>query len=222
MAIDRLYVTDDGSHTLFSSKANENYHSTFGAIQESKHIFIEAGLNSVIRKDNDKVRILEVGTGTGLNILLAYLWSLKNNISISYQGYEPFPISKDEVRQLNYPHQLLVDEHVFSLIHDNNNEVINLSDSFLIQVNNCKIEKANLEDKFFDVVFFDAFSPSAQPELWTTHIFIQIYNSLKEGGVLTTYSCKGIVKRALKQAGFRIEKLPGPPGKREFLRAWKD
>jgi len=217
----RMQITDDGSHTLFSSKVGENYHSSFGAIQESEHIFIGAGLATIIDRNRNQANILEIGTGTGLNILLAYLWAEKNSIAIKYTGYEPFPISRNEVLLLNYPEQLAVDKKQFLLIHDSIGNHVSLSDEFSLLINEASIQSSKLTPDLYDVVFFDAFSPESQPEMWITEIFRKIYFSLKKNGVLTTYSCKGIVKRSLMEAGFVIEKLPGPPGKREFLRAWK-
>ena len=221
MKKNRIQITDDGSHTLYSKDVGENYHSSFGAIQESKHIFIDAGLNITIDKKIIDVKILEVGVGTGLNVILAYLWSKDNNITTEYHGYEPYPISKEEVSLLNYSSQLQIDEKSFQLIHETSNKVVNLSEYFSLVTNEVLIQNAKLPTEFYDVVFFDAFSPTAQPELWTPKIFSKIFTSIKKDGVLTTYSCKGSVKRALKEVGFKIEKLPGPPGKREFLRAWK-
>jgi len=221
MIINRIQKTDDGSHTLYSDKIGENYHSSFGAIQESKHIFIDAGLDTIINKDIDKVRILEVGVGTGLNVLLSYLWGKINNIYIEYSGYEPYPISTNEISLLNYPAQLNVDDNIFVSIHENIGKTNNLTSSFSISITEDQIQNAKLKANYFDVVFFDAFSPNAQPELWTPEVFKLLFDTMKTGGVLTTYSCKGTVKRAMKEAGFKIEKLPGPPGKREFLRAWK-
>ncbi len=222
MANNNLLITKDGSHTLYNDFANEHYHSSFGAIQESEHIFINAGLNTVIDKNIKQIKLLEVGTGTGLNILLSYLWSAKNKIPVEYNGFEPFPISKPQILELNYPEVLSVDKELFLYIHENFDKEIFLSNSFSVMINTSKIENSKLQSDYYDVVFFDAFSPQAQPELWTTEVFEIIFNALKQGGVLTTYSCKGTVKRALKSVGFRIEKLAGPPGKREFLRAWKD
>lgn len=217
----RLRITDDGSHTIYSDEAGENYHSSFGAIQESEHIFIDAGLKTVTDKKLKRVRILEIGTGTGLNILLTYLWSVKNRMSVEYHGYEPFPIKKSEVLTLNYPKQLNIDSSLLMSIHNNVHGSVNLSERFKLCMNKTAIAEAVLLSNLYNVVFFDAFSPQAQPEMWTFDIFKEIYRSLKQGGVLTTYSCKGSVKRALKESGFDIEKLPGPPGKREFIRAWK-
>jgi tRNA U34 5-methylaminomethyl-2-thiouridine-forming methyltransferase MnmC len=221
MIMSRLQVTDDGSHTLTSEIVGENYHSSYGAIQESRHIFIDAGLAAVDENKNKQINVLEVGIGTGLNLLLTYLWSEKYNLSIKYHGYEPFPISKEEVILLNYPEQLGVDEKLFFHIHDKIGIPVNLSDKFALLVNKATIQSAKLKPGYYDVIYFDAFSPDSQPEMWTTEVFGKIYDSLKSGGLLTTYSCKGNVKRSLKEAGFKIEKLPGPPGKREFLRAWK-
>ncbi len=218
---DRIQITDDGSHTLYNENVDENYHSSFGAIQESKHIFIDAGLNTTIDKNIVDIKILEVGVGTGLNVLLAYLWSTNNNNTTEYHGYEPYTISKREVSLLNYSNQLQIDDETFLLIHKESNKLVNLSNYFSFITNEIPIENAKLPTEFYNVVFFDAFSPVAQPELWTPEIFSIIFTSMKKGGVLTTYSCKGSVKRALKEVGFKIEKLPGPPGKREFLRAWK-
>ena len=217
----KLKITDDGSHTLYSEEAGETYHSTFGAIQESEHIFINACLNTDFCQKLKNVRILEVGTGTGLNILLAYNWSVKSKIPVTYHGYEPFPVRKNETLLLNYPEKLGIEEKLFSHIHDKFGKETNLSNRFSLFVTNDFIESANLKSNFYDVVFFDAFSSEAQPELWTEEIFSSLYKSLANRGVLTTYSCKGNVKRALTEVGFNVEKLPGPPGKREFLRAWK-
>ncbi len=221
MINNRLRITDDGSHTIYSDEAGENYHSSYGAIQESEHVFIGAGLNTVADKALTKVRILEIGTGTGLNILLSYLWSVKNRMSIEYHGYEPFPIKKSEALKLNYPKQLNIDSSLLMSIHNNVHGCVNLSEKFKLLMNKTAIAEAVLPSNFYNVIFFDAFSPEAQPEMWTPDIFTEIYRSLRYSGVLTTYCCKGSVKRALKESGFEIEKLSGPPGKREFLRAWK-
>jgi tRNA U34 5-methylaminomethyl-2-thiouridine-forming methyltransferase MnmC len=217
----RIQITDDGSHTLYNNKVGENYHSSFGAIQESKHIFIDSGLGTVVDKNLDSIRVLEIGIGTGLNILLTYLWGIENQISVEYLGYEPFPISKEEISLLNYSYLLKVDRELFLSIHENIGKSVNVSNSFLLTIVESEIQDSKLRDNYYDVVFFDAFSPDSQPELWTPEVFNLLFNAIKPTGVLTTYSCKGTVKRALKEAGFSIEKLPGPPGKREFLRAWK-
>lgn len=218
----RIQLTDDGSHTIFSSVSGETYHSTFGAIQESKHIFIDAALsNKIQRCDSDNINILEVGIGTGLNVISTFIESIETNMKICYDGYEPFPITEEECNLLNYPILLDVESSIFKLVHTNYNQKVMLSDRFQFSSFIKKIQDASLVDNYYDIVYFDAFSPDSQPELWNISVFRKLYNAMANGGILTTYSCKGVVKRALVEVGFNIEKLPGPPGKREFLRAVK-
>lgn len=213
-------LTCDGSHTLFSDKIGEHYHSHFGAIGESQHIFINAGLNYFRNNFNrDRIRILEAGYGTGLNALLAYIWCNDNNIFAEYISYEPYPVHEDSIAQLNYPEVLSVDRALFLAMHSG--AFVDDNKLFKLSVRNAFLEHSEIEENSYDIVFYDAFSPEVQPELWTPEVFAKVYKAMRTGGVLTTYSCKGIVKRALKSAGFSIEKLPGPPGKREFLRAVK-
>jgi len=216
----KIVLTRDNSHTLIHADFNEHYHSTFGAIQESEHVFIDAGLNFA-RNKNNYLEVLEIGFGTGLNALLTYLWSTNNCIKINYTGIEAYPITSSIAASLNFAERLNMDKKDFVKMHHEKIKLISLSEKFkLIKIID-KVENIELNDSQFDVVFFDAFSPDKQPELWTENIFRKIANSMKIGGVLTTYSTKGIVKRALKSVGLTIEKLPGPHGKREILRALK-
>ncbi len=212
-------ITEDGSHTLFNEEVGECYHSSFGAIQESEHIFMVAGLKELLSQPS--LNILEVGTGTGLNVLLTYLKTSNLNMVVNYDGIELYPIDKEIVERLNYCQILKVDNKLLSKIHSGKNKSIHLGQSFTFKNTICNIIEMELEKDKYNLVYFDAFSPDAQPDIWTEELFVKIYFSMKNGGILTTYSCKGIVKRALKSAGFIIEKLPGPPGKREFLRAVK-
>jgi tRNA U34 5-methylaminomethyl-2-thiouridine-forming methyltransferase MnmC len=214
----KAILTSDNSHTFFNEKTGEHYHSTFGAITESEHIFINAGLDFRARKLSE-INILEVGFGTGLNALLACKYAVTNNIRINYFSLEAFPIQQEEAILLNYPLLLEFSKDDFRKMHENTEDKIVINDHFTLGKKFAKLETLKLPENEFDVVFFDAFSPEVQPELWTEEIFEMIFKSMKPNGVLTTYSCKGIVKRALKFAGFKIEKIPGPPGKREFLRA---
>lgn len=214
-----IIITDDGSHSLYSNKYGEQYHSSFGAIQESEHIFISGGLNFFA--DNDRINILEIGTGTGLNVLLTFIQSERRNISIEYDGIELFPPNKKILEQLNYPNVLKVNRSVFDLIHSSRNDTIDISENFRFRNKLDSVHTVELENDKYNIVYMDAFSPDIQPEMWSVNVFEKINKSMNLGGVLTTYSCKGVVKRALKSAGFIIEKLPGPPGKREFLRATK-
>jgi tRNA U34 5-methylaminomethyl-2-thiouridine-forming methyltransferase MnmC len=219
MGESKAMVTGDGSNTLFSAQSGEHYHSVFGAIQESVHIFIRAGLDFV-SKNTQPVCILEIGFGTGLNALLSYQWAEQNNIPVVYQGIEAFPIESEQILQLNYSKLLNTNDSIFAEMHrgGENKKLGSLFD-FSLRIE--RFEEARLGREKYDVVFFDAFSPESQPEMWTVEGFKKLYDALKPGGVLTTYSCKGSVKRLLKGCGFQIEKIPGPPGKREFLRAVK-
>ncbi|MCP4552890.1 MAG: tRNA (5-methylaminomethyl-2-thiouridine)(34)-methyltransferase MnmD [Bacteroidetes bacterium] len=217
----KVVVTEDGSHTIFVEELNENYHSTFGAIQESKHIFIEAGLR-YMKERAENINILEIGFGTGLNAILSLKDSLSDALVVSYIGLEPFPISIEMANKLNY--SILLDDQQIAdyfdqMHHSNWNEEVELTPDFRFKkVKEC-IQTVPLTEKHFNLVYFDAFAPDVNPELWTAEIFKKVYNSLQMNGVLMSYSVKGNVKRALKAAGFSIEKLPGPKGKREILRA---
>ncbi len=209
--------TKDGSHTLYSETAGEHYHSTYGAVQESEHIFIRAGLDGFAGQKNE-LRVLEIGFGTGLNALLTLKWAEKNRRKVSYTGVEAFPLAENTVAKLNYAGLLGISEDVFLKLHRSAKRLA-VSPFFTLRVLHEKFQDFFPENQAFDVVFFDAFSPENQPEMWTVEGFKKLFDALADSGVLVTYSCKGTVKRALKAAGFRIEKLPGPPGKREFLRA---
>lgn len=213
-------LTSDGSHTLFNQEAGEHYHSTYGAITESGHIFIQAGLDALASK-KEQIRVLEIGLGTGLNALLALRWAEKHNNVLNYFAVEAFPLEQKIVSKLNYAELLGLSRTKFAAIHRARNKQIQISEHFFFEFRQITLQEAVFSPERYDLVFFDAFSPEAQPEMWTTACFEKIARAMKTGGLLTTYSCKGAVKRALKAAGFKIEKLPGPPGKREFLRAVK-
>lgn len=211
-----LLITSDGSHTLFVPEIDECYHSSHGAIQESRHIFIEAGLKQCSKTN---IRILEVGFGTGLNALLAYAEAEKAGKRIHYTTLEKFPLQSDKAFLLNFPQ--LIDENlnaVFETMHLSNwNELQNISPFFVLEKLEADFTTYNLTGKY-DVIFFDAFSPEKQPEMWTQEQFEKIAAVCNPEAILTTYCAKGIVRRALQSAGFTVERLPGPPGKREILR----
>jgi len=218
-----LVITDDHSHTVFNSEINEHYHSTHGAIQESSHIFIDSGFNKV-KTISNSINILEVGMGSGLNVLLSFVESVKQSVKVNYIAIEPLPLSYEIFSNLNYV-DLLGENHlhqVFNNIHDKTWDIpYFLSDNFILNKIKSKIQDVQLSENVFDLIYFDAFSPQIEPELWTEHIFKILYNSLKNNGILITYSAKGDVKRALKQSGFSIEIIDGPPGKRHITRARK-
>jgi tRNA U34 5-methylaminomethyl-2-thiouridine-forming methyltransferase MnmC len=216
-------MTADGSHTLFHPVLNESYHSTYGAIRESQHVFIEAGFRR-IAFEVDRINILEVGFGTGLNTLLTQIEAETIGKTVEYTSIEAYPIGEEYWSQLNYPRILCSVDYtrIFENIHFAEwGQLREISRFFLLQKVHAKLEDYIPRPGYYDLVYFDAFSPDVQPELWTFEIFRKLCNSMKTGGILTTYSVKGDVTRALKAAGFRVEKIPGPPGKRQITRATK-
>lgn len=215
-----IIQTEDGSVTIHLPEMNETYHSKFGAIQEAKHVFIQNGLDLF---KGGPVSILEVGFGTGLNCFITYLESVKNNQQINYTGVEAYPVNPDEVAALNYVSELQAEEHreAFSTMHTGNwSEEMMLNAKFSLKKRKQFIQDINDVD-CYDLIYFDAFGYPSQPELWSTEIFKNMYTALKKGGILITYACRGVIKRSMQEAGFTTEKLPGPPGKREILRASK-
>ncbi len=218
-----LTTTADGSHTLFVPALNEHYHSTNGALQESELVFINHGLHYIPECIKD-INLLEVGFGTGLNALLTVLEAKKLRRKINYVAIEPEPVETDILELLNYASVKggTEAEGYFKKLHATDwRQPAFLSDYFIISKIQAKLEEISLRDEQFHLVYFDAFGPDVQPELWSEHIFTQLYKCMKPDGILVTYSCKGTVKRVLKASGFTIEKLPGPAGKREVLRAVK-
>jgi tRNA U34 5-methylaminomethyl-2-thiouridine-forming methyltransferase MnmC len=219
-----LFTTADGTHTLFVKDLDEHYHSVHGALQESMHVFINAGLIEAEKKF-DTIHLLEIGFGTGLNCLLTYF---NHHTTIKYAGIEAFPLEESILGKLNYTEWLNYrdSQKLFNNIHSAEwNTPVLLNNDFELIKLNTKIENIAATDlQIFDnpnLIYFDAFAPSAQPELWTENIFKDIYNIMPEGGILVTYCAKGEVKRNMKAAGFTIEALPGPKGKREMTRATK-
>ncbi|VBB46080.1 conserved hypothetical protein [uncultured Paludibacter sp.] len=212
-----LKITEDGSHTLYVSEIDECYHSTHGAIQESKHIFINAAF---LQCNKNEINVLEIGFGTGLNAFLTLLEAEKQHKTIKYTSIELFPLELKKSLSLNYPQ--LIDsskQNEFERLHTSEwNTWTEITSYFLLKKINEDFTKLILQEKF-DVIYFDAFSPEKQPEMWTEEMFKKLYLSAEKNAVLTTYCCKGAVKRAMKAAGFNTEKIPGPIGKREILRA---
>jgi tRNA U34 5-methylaminomethyl-2-thiouridine-forming methyltransferase MnmC len=215
-----IITTSDGSTTIHLPDWDENYHSKHGAIQEAKHVFIENGLS--LFKDKS-VAILEIGFGTGLNAFITFLESKKLNIAADYVGVEAYPVSATEILSMNYVNELnaKAENQIFEQMHTSNwEEKTILSDTFCLTKR--KQFFAEIDDVAqFDLIYFDAFGYRVQPELWSTEIFQKMYNALKSNGVLVTYAARGVVKRSMMEVGFTVEKLPGPPGKREMFRATK-
>ena len=220
----KIIITDDGSTSLELFKVKEHYHSTFGAIQEAQFVYLKNGLDYFITTHQAKsVSILEMGFGTGLNAFMSFLYLKKNKIEANYIGIEAFPLNADEVSQLNYVQQLKATAcaSIFADFHlIKPNIQTQLTSNFNLKVITNPLEKFVALSQF-DLVYFDAFSPDIQPELWAEIIFTKMFKALKPNGILVTYSAKGSVRRAMQNVGFIVERLPGPPGKREMLRATK-
>lgn len=215
-----IITTADGSKTIQIKDWEEQYHSKHGAIQEAFHVFIHSGLDLFKNRD---LSILEIGFGTGLNAFITLLEAEKRNLTISYTGIEAYPVTIKELNQLNYLEELsaISRKSEFDLMHSSSwNEEIDIGSKF-------KLRKKQLDfkdiDEFdtFDLVYFDAFGARVQPELWTVKIFIIMFKAMKHKAYLVTYAAKGSVRRAMLEVGFLVERLPGPPGKREMLRAQK-
>lgn len=209
-----IMQTADGSPTFFVENLNEHYHSVYGARAESEHIFIGAGLNSIA---HNQINILEIGFGTGLNTYLSINYAIDR--IIRYYAIEKFPLEKKEWEQLDYSNARDPFPHSFRKIHLAPwGKWIEIETGFQLFK-----EKTDLLDFIpppaLDLVYFDAFAPDVQPELWTENIFHKLYECLKTGGILVTYSVKGTVRKNLQKCGFRVEKVPGPTGKRHILRA---
>jgi tRNA U34 5-methylaminomethyl-2-thiouridine-forming methyltransferase MnmC len=216
-------VTDDHSHTLFSERFKATYHSTRGAISESKHVFIQNGLQYIHELfQANEISILEVGFGTGLNAFMTYLYSKECGLKINYHSIEAYPVPLAETSELNYVNELSEeDKFAFNQMHKQEwNRVGHISNSFSLTKHLCLLEEFNSQQKF-DVIYFDAFSPSEQPELWTEGIFKKMFDLLKVNGVLVTYCAQGKMKRSMKQVGFKVKALPGALGKREMTRGLK-
>lgn len=215
-------ITGDGSVTIHLPEWNEQYHSKHGAIAEALHVFIATGLNQVIDLNpSGDISILEMGFGTGLNAYLTLLQSTQHKIDIHYTGVEAFPVAPSEVGQLNYAELVNNSEELFLKLHEIPwNENVRLTDHFHLHKQKKLFSEVKDKDQY-DLVYFDAFGPRVQPELWTEEIFRPVFNACKSGGILVTYSAKGSVRRTLESVGFLVERLPGPPGKREMLRATK-
>jgi len=216
-------LTGDGSHTILIPDLDITYHSRYGAIQESVHVFIEAGLQYIMKEKRGLCNIFEMGLGTGLNALLTCLGAHDHNRGISYTAIEPFPIEPELAKQLN--HATLIKHNDASLyetrIQDAPwNQKVQIHDYFTLTKYQHTLHEMPVNEQY-DLVYFDAFSPTTQPELWSQQSFEKIFALLRAGGVLTTYCSRSAVRRTMAEVGFEVEKIPGPWGKREMVRAHK-
>lgn len=215
-----LKTTADGSDTLFSAEMDESYHSVNGAAQESRHVFIEAGLHQLNKKT---IKIFEVGFGTGLNALITWGEARKNNLQIVYDTIEAFPVSEALIDSLNYKDlDPTLPTDAFQKLHQaqwNNREILDANQFSLLKVQG-DFTRFDFVQKY-DLIYFDAFAPDKQPEMWEENMFRKIFAAMNDHGILVTYCAKGEVRRRMQRAGFQVERIPGPPGKREMLRAIK-
>ncbi len=254
----KVITTEDGTSSIWWEEMDEHYHSIYGALQESQHVFIQAGLvpmlshkdkaclvspnrpnpqspvktlratslsNPLVPQSHNSppLHILEMGFGTGLNALLTlqYCQKYHPNQTIHYTTLEAYPVEKEMVKTLNFS-TILGDRPIFEQLHEAAwNEVVEINPHFFIEKLHIQIQDYSPPTQHYHVIYFDAFAPTSQPELWSQEIFEKMYLALQPNGCLTTYCAKGIVKRAMKAAGFKLEPLPGPKNKREMTRAWK-
>lgn len=216
-----VFLTDDGSHSFLSEQFGVTYHSTHGAIQETQHIFIDAGLKHVLSQNLDEIVILELGFGTGLNALMTWIEAERLQQKIRYITYEMYPLSIEDAESLNYHTQLHFPNSIFKKMHECTwNESHHLSLYFNFEKRWTSMEEIDIQSTI-NLIYFDAFAPEIQPQLWAQPMMQKMYDALLPNGVMTTYCAKGAVKRAMKEVGFKIEPLPGPPFKREITRAIK-
>jgi len=215
----KIIKTADGSHTLYVPELSEYYHSIHGAIQESRHVFIREGFHQC---KIDHINLLEIGYGTGLNALLTWIEAKKSGKKIRYLTIEPFPLNPSIIKNLNYPEKLGYSSgRIFRLLHEAPwEEEFEISRSFTLLKIRADIKNHDLPGAF-DLVYYDAFGPDKQPEMWTDEIFRKIYNAMAKNAIFVTYSAKGEVRRTLQETGLDVSLVPGPPEKRHMLRGIK-
>ena len=222
----KIITTSDGSKTIQIEEWNEQYHSIHGAINEANHVFIKHGLlfhsETILESKKREINILEIGFGTGLNAFLTAIEAEKLKLNIDYVGVEAYPVQPLEIEQLNYS-ELISPKHnkLFKKLHTINWETSETISLFFKLEKQQKLFKDISAKNKFNIIYFDAFGARVQPELWTEEIFKLMFDALQDNGILVTYSAKGSVRRAMQSVGFEVERLLGPPGKREMLRAQK-
>jgi tRNA U34 5-methylaminomethyl-2-thiouridine-forming methyltransferase MnmC len=216
----KIIITKDGSHSMLVPELDEQYHSIHGAVQEAKHVFLKMGLGDYLHQTGGPINVFELGFGTGLNAFLSAQWASINQQIINYTSIEKYPLSKGEFQQLNYG-DFVGEKKLYQKINTSKwNEFIQISKCFKLR----KLELDLIEDQTpsgFDLIFFDAFAPNKQPQLWEVSIFEKMHSILNPKGFLVTYCCQGQARRNMISAGFSVQKVPGPPGKREMLKATK-
>ncbi len=214
-----IILTEGGSNSIYLPEMDETYHSTHGSIQEAQYVFLKNGIHRVF---SSELSVFEVGFGTGLNALISLIHSSEKQ-KIHYHSIEAFPVEMELIEKINYC-SILGEEYkndFFKMHSVEWGSAHQISTAFSLLKIQEKIQGYSLNEKFYDIIFFDAFGPRAQSEMWTEEILAKMYKGLKKGGFLTTYCAQGQFKRNLKSVGFSVEAIPGPPGKREMTLAWK-
>ena len=217
-----IITTSDGSHSLRNNALNETYHSVHGAMQESIHVFIKNGFDFIAaNSDHDEIRMLEIGFGTGLNAWLTWQSSQQTKKKINYTSLEAFPVPEEIWSKLNYT-TALPDSNAFRKLHEAPwNVQVDIEVNFTLHKLHTTLQQVQLPADFYDVIYFDAFAPSKQPEMWTFEILEKVVSLMRTGGAFVTYCAKGQLKRDLKTLGLHVETLEGPPGKKEMVRGSK-
>lgn len=214
-----IITTKDGSSSIYIPEMDETYHSVHGAVQEALHVFIKNGLALMSKGE---INVFELGFGTGLNAFLSEQYSSQNKISIYYDSIEAYPVEVNLLNKMNYNNVVKYKIEIYESIHKAEWEVENrISETFQLRKIEAKIQDFEVEKKHYHIIFFDAFGPRAQSEMWSVEILQKMYDCLRNDGRLVTYCAQGQFKRDLKYIGFKVENLPGPPGKREMTVATK-
>lgn len=215
----QLLTTADGSQTVRNTELGSTYHSMHGALTESMHVFIKHGLEMVVDNGKTEISIMEMGFGTGLNALVTAFRLADTDIQVDYHGLELYPVPEKVWREYQLSGKLRDEFELFKKMHQVPwDEKCVLTDQFNLTKHRISLLQHHPKEKF-DLIYFDAFEPNVQPELWTEKVFADLFRWMNVGGILTTYCCKGDVRRAMVKAGFDVDKVPGPPGKREMIRA---
>jgi tRNA U34 5-methylaminomethyl-2-thiouridine-forming methyltransferase MnmC len=218
----QIITTKDGSQSLLNPELNETYHSIHGARQESLHVFIKNGLDFVVQHHTKRsIKILEIGFGTGLNALLTAQYARENGVAIEYTTLEAFPVNESIWQQLTYAQSETERKIFYKLHHEPWDQWTEVSPGFMLKKLNTTLQLVSFDHNYFDLVYFDAFAPNKQPEMWELPMLQKTVNALTPGGVFVTYCAKGQLKRDLASVGTKVEALQGPPGKREMIRATK-
>ena len=219
----KIINTSDGSHSIYNDVIHETYHSVHGSINESNHVYINSGLKYFLGQEKKKkVSVLEIGFGTGLNFLLLNNYIQKTEHKVYYHTIEPFPLPEEILKKLNHVTLLgKKTKNIFKTIHQSDEKDIRIGENIIFKKSKVSLEEFRLKKKSFDIIFFDAFAPSKQPDIWSLQNLSKVYEAMKKNGVLVTYCSSSKFKRSLTDIGFDVEILSGPVGKKEMVRAKK-